>query len=289
LAWDFEGRLYTGLGNGTIVRISPDGTKEHFAHSGWPLGLRFDHKGNLIVCDQILGLISINPKGKISVLSNGATQDGIFRKFVFTDFHSIGTDGKIYFSDGSNKWNDFHDDFLEGHPRGSLLVYDPSTETTTYLLKDKLYFPNGILLSPSQDFILISETFMFRISCYWLSGPKAGSLEIFMDGLPGFPDNLSLSPRGTMWVAFPTIRKPEVEFLLSSTFIKKIMYQLPHSLRPKLPPTTLVVEIDITEKKIIRSLWDPTGAYITLVSTVEEHNGYIFLGTLSTVLAKYKL
>ena len=42
---------------------------------------------------------------------------------------------------------------------------------------------------------------MYRIQKYWLKGPKAGTSEIIMDNLPGFPDNISSNGKGIYWVA----------------------------------------------------------------------------------------
>ena len=55
VALDAEGRIYTGLDDGRIMRLLADGTKpEVFANThGRPLGLAFDPGGNLIVADAI--------------------------------------------------------------------------------------------------------------------------------------------------------------------------------------------------------------------------------------------
>ena len=37
---------------------------------------------------------------------------------------------------------------------------------------------------------------MYRIQKYWLCGDKAGTAEIFIENLPGFPDNVSSNEKG---------------------------------------------------------------------------------------------
>ena len=37
---------------------------------------------------------------------------------------------------------------------------------------------------------------MYRIQKYWLKGDKAGTSEIFVENLPGFPDNVSSNEEG---------------------------------------------------------------------------------------------
>ena len=44
----------------------------------------------------------------------------------------------------------------------SLLEYDTETKEVKVLL-DQLQFPNGVQLSPEEDFVLVAETTMARI------------------------------------------------------------------------------------------------------------------------------
>jgi sugar lactone lactonase YvrE len=47
-------------------------------------------------------------------------------------------------------------EILQAKPMGRVLKYDPKTKKTEELLKD-LYFPNGILLSPDESYLLVAE------------------------------------------------------------------------------------------------------------------------------------
>ena len=40
----------------------------------------------------------------------------------------------------------------------------------------------------------------------YLTGPKAGKMEIFQDNLPGYPDNVRLTSRGTFFVGLTSSR-----------------------------------------------------------------------------------
>src|SRR5712692_3815397 len=66
VAIDSLDRIYCGTNDGRIFSLQADGTKpEVFASTkGRPLGLVFDHDGNLIVADAQIGLLSIAPNGK---------------------------------------------------------------------------------------------------------------------------------------------------------------------------------------------------------------------------------
>lgn len=44
---------------------------------------------------------------------------------------------------------------------------------------------------------------MIRFRClkYWLKGEMEGRTEIFVDNLPGGPDNVNLAHDGSFWIA----------------------------------------------------------------------------------------
>lgn len=46
---------------------------------------------------------------------------------------------------------------------------------------------------------------------YYLKGPKAQTSEIFVDGLPGMPDNLKSNKRGSFYVPLVIGRSPYLE------------------------------------------------------------------------------
>ncbi|TIP33447.1 MAG: ABC transporter permease, partial [Mesorhizobium sp.] len=69
---DRDDHLYCGTRHGEIVRFfAPDYVKsEVFAHiGGFPLGLAFDQKGNLISCVGAMGLYSVSPEREVKRLS----------------------------------------------------------------------------------------------------------------------------------------------------------------------------------------------------------------------------
>ena len=51
-------------------------------------------------------------------------------------------------------------------------------------------FANGIEIDPSGKYLLICETGRARLHKYYLTGEKAGTSEVFIDSLPGIPDNI---------------------------------------------------------------------------------------------------
>jgi sugar lactone lactonase YvrE len=287
IAVDSRGDVYGGMEDGKIIRLLQDGSLETFAETGGrPLGMKFDESGNLIVCDAYKGLISIDPHGKIRTLATSA--DGV--PINFADALDISSEGIIYFSDASTKY-DLHDDLfglLESKPYGRFLSYDHATGQVKVLLKD-LYFANGVALSPNEDFVLINETYRYRITRYWLSGPKAGTDEIFIDNLPGFPDNISRSQKGTYWVALFTIRNEAADKLHPFPSRKNLLSKVPPALWPQANPYGLVIELD-AQGNIIQSLHDPTGNHLNGITSAQEYGDYLYLGSLhNDRIGKYKL
>jgi hypothetical protein len=66
---------------------------------------------------------------------------------------------------------------------------------------------------------------------YWLTGPKAGSADVLIDRLPGFPDGISRSEDGNFWVALvaPVTKLPQ---LLRFKALRAALAWLPPWARP---------------------------------------------------------
>ncbi len=204
--------------------------------------------------------------------------DGV--PFAFTDDLDIASDGRIYFSDASSKFHqpDYILDLLEARPHGRLLRYDPSTGKTEVLLKD-LYFANGVALSANEDFVLVNETYRYRITRYWLKGEKAGQHEVFIDNLPGLPDNLQGDRKGTFWVALPTPRKADADFLHRHPWLKAQLAKLPRMFLPKPTAYGLVIAID-EQGRIVRSLHDTSGHHLRMITSAKPVGDQLYFGSL---------
>ena len=277
VAVDSRGRIYGGTQDGRIVRLSADGGLEMFADTGGrPLGMQFDAAGDLIVCDSYKGLLSIAADGHIVVLTTSA--DGV--PFRFTDDLDIAADGRIYFTDASDRFyqDEYLFDLLEARPHGRLLRYDPETRHTETLIKD-LYFANGVALSSDQAFVLVNETYRYRITRYWLKGPKTGTRDVFIDNLPGFPDNISSDRQGTFWLALFTVRNDVVDRLHPYPFLKRQLTKLPRALWPKPEPYGFVVALD-EAGRIIDSFQDPSGEHLREVTSVKRVGDDLYMGSL---------
>lgn len=272
-----DGVLYTGTQDGLVVRLFPDGRLETWVDTeGRPLGMAFDASGNLIVADAWKGLLSIAPDKTVTVLTTEA--GGV--PFRFTDDVDIAPDGQIYFTDASSRFNqpDYQLDLLEMRPHGRFMKYSPDTGETTVLLGD-MYFANGVAVSPAGNYVLINETWKYRILRYWIKGPKAGESDVFADNLPGFPDNLSVDSKGRFWVAFPTLRNAQLDSLHPTPWLKNLVAKLPASFQPAPQEYGLVVAFD-SDGEIITSLQDTHGTHLQEITSVNPHGGYLYFGSL---------
>jgi sugar lactone lactonase YvrE len=278
VAIDREGRIYSGMEDGRIVRWRQEGGgPEAFAETGGrPLGMDFDREGNLIVADAIKGLLAISPQGAVSVLSTEA--GGVaFRCLNDLD---VAADGTIYFTDASSKFPlaVYKQDLFEHRPNGRFLAYEPQSRKTRVVL-DKLYFANGVAMSPDQSFVLVSETGKYRVLRVWLAGEKQGTTEIFIDNLPGFPDNISSNGNDKFWLALVTPRSPLLDKLLPRPFLRKVVLRLPEFMQPAPKRYGFVLGLN-RDGQVVANLQDPSGQSFALISNVLEYQGKLYFGSI---------
>ena len=169
-------------------------------------------------------------------------------------------------------------DLLEMRPHGRLLRYSPKTGKAEVLLAN-LHFANGVAVSPEGDYVLVNETWKYRILRYWIHGPKAGQAEVFADNLPGFPDNLAVDDQGRYWVAFPTLRDSRMDAMHPRPWLKDLVAKLPSSLKPAPQEYGLVIAFD-RDGEVITSLHDTRGTHLQEITSVNPHDGNLYFGSL---------
>ena len=170
-------------------------------------------------------------------------------------------------------------DFFEHRPNGRLLVFDPILKETR-VLADQLYFANGVALSPGEDFVLVNETSRYRISRYWLSGERAGTVDVFADNLPGFPDNITFNGHDTYWVALVHGPKARAESdpIMPKPFLRKVLWRLPGFMKPASQPEGYILALDL-DGNVRLTLQDPHGEAYPFPTSAIEHKGMLYLGS----------
>ncbi|MDR3490137.1 MAG: SMP-30/gluconolactonase/LRE family protein [Bradyrhizobium sp.] len=282
-------RVYGSTRDGWIVRFSgPNFSKcEHFARiGGRPLGMAFDRDDNLIVCVAGMGLYGVRQNGEVYKLSDETPRTWWRLKddsrLSLADDLDIGPDGKIYFSEATVRYDmqTVVSDSIEGRGNGRLVCHDPATGKTRTLLRD-LVFPNGVCLAHDGRSILICSTWACKVWRYWLDGPIRGKLEVFVDGLPGYPDNINRSSDGNYWLALMGLRAPALDLAMRHpAFRLRMAKQIPPDewLGPNLNQGC-VVKIG-EDGHAIMSMWDSAGKSQPTVTSMREHKGWLYIGGL---------
>ena len=277
VAIDNQGRIYAGYHDGRILRFSATGEEQElFANTkGRPLGLEFAPDGTLVVADAKEGLLAVRSDGSIRVLATEAR--GL--RFAFTDDLDIAADGTIYFSDASSKWGygQHMQDILEHGGFGRLIRYHPIAGTAEVLLEG-LQFANGVALAKDESYVLVNETGSYRVMRYWLKGDKAGTAEVFIDNLPGLPDGISTGDH-CHWLALYSPRSEDLDRMAGKPFLRQLAARLPSSLQPKPKRHAMVLGLD-SNGEVIHNLQDPSEHAYAPITSVEEHEGQLYLGSL---------
>ncbi|MCA1842335.1 MAG: SMP-30/gluconolactonase/LRE family protein [Actinobacteria bacterium] len=286
---DGEGRLYSGDRRGWIMRFSGEGfsQREVFARiGGMPLGLAFDSSGNLVVCVGGMGLYGVSPSGEVSKLTDETNRtwwklrDN--SRLRLADDLDITPDGKIYFSEATERF-EAHDwilDGLEGRPNGRLICYDPATGETKTVLRS-LVFPNGVCSCHDGESLLIAQTWLCRVLRYWHSGSKKGTVEVFADNLPGYPDNINRASDGTYWLALTGMRSPAFDLAYRQPgFRRRMLKRIPRD-EWLYPSMNYGCVLKLSEDgEVVESLWDPCGRNHANVTSMREYDGHLYIGGL---------
>ncbi|KQO27513.1 SMP-30/gluconolactonase/LRE family protein [Acidovorax sp. Leaf78] len=279
-----DGKLYTTVLSGNILRMNPDGSgQEVFANTGGRvLGFDFDAAGNLIAADAVKGLLSIAPDGKVTVLADKVGNDPI----RYADGVVVAKSGKMYLSDASTRfapkdWGGTFEasvlDILEQASTGRVLEYDPATRATRVVARG-ISFANGVALSQDGQSLFVNETGKYRV---WKIAVDANDLDIseadakvkapagsqpapqarvLLDNLPGYPDNLMRGMDGRIWLGFAKPRGAAIDNMAGKPWLRSLTLRLPRALWPIPKPYGHVIAFT-DDGKVVADLQDPTGAY----------------------------
>jgi len=273
-----DGSVYVGVVSGRILRLSEDGAVQQVVADtgGRPLGLAFDRTGNLIVADARRGLLSITPDGKLTVLVPAG--DGA--PLSFPNAVVVAQDGTIYLTDSSRRftaarWGTQEAallDVMEQSATGRVIAFDPATRSTR-VVATGLSLANGIALTGDERHLLVSESGRYRV---WkidadangadVAHPGAG-VQVLLDNLPGYPDNLVRGADGRIWLGLAGPRNAS-DAVAGYPFLRELALRLPRALLPR--PASYGHVVAFTEDgTITEDLQDPSGHAPTITGLTE--------------------
>jgi len=134
-------------------------------------------------------------------------------------------------------------------------------------------------VSPDQTFVLVNDTGAYRVRRYWLTGPKQGQSDIFIDNLPGFPDGISSNGRDTFWLSLVNRRDATLDGLMPHPFLRKVVMRLPNFLQPDIKRYAFVLGLD-PNGRVVRNLQDPSPQCFAQIANVVEHKGTLYFGSI---------
>jgi sugar lactone lactonase YvrE len=304
------GVLYTGLANGDVLRVNTDGQSHEVVVNtgGRPLGLDVDGQGRLLVADAMRGLLRVSGRGTeaqvetlLTAVSHPVKDDPV----RYADAIKVGPGGVLWLSDATRRFGAREQggtfeasvlDVLEHSCTGRIIRQDPATLAARVALTG-LCFPNGIEFSADGKTMYISETGTYRILSIDLDklatvraaegdtgvptlaeAMKQGAAGVFVDNLPGFPDNLTRSSSGRLWVGLTKPRSSVVDALADHPFARSVTLRLPRFLWPVPKAYGHVIAYDDTGK-VVDDLQDPTGVYPETTAATEA-DGKLFIQSL---------
>ncbi|GAB1816640.1 SMP-30/gluconolactonase/LRE family protein [Mycobacterium sp. MUNTM1] len=276
---DAAGQLWTGLEDGRILRISPDGEHTVVADTGGrPLGLHIARDGRLLICDSRRGLLALHTDGgtlDVLVESVGG------RRLKFCSNVTETADGTIYFTESTSDYHFEHytAPIVEARATGGL--YRLGTDGTVTTLVDGLYFANGLTATADGSALVFAETQARRLSKFWLSGPRAATLTPLAVHLPGMPDNVSTGADGRIWAALVAEANPALESLFPrAPIIRKVVWRLPERLQPRIKPEIWAVAFDPDSGAAVAGLRTEHRDFGAVTGLVEAA-GKLWMGTIN--------
>ena len=179
-----DGSVWCGGERGQIYRVDPAaGTFEEVASTGgFCLGLAFDARGDLFVCDLAHRAVFRLAGGELERFANG------FRNPNALAFDAA---GRLYVSDS----------LAQGEPGPGLYRFEPDGSGGLWD-PEPLHFANGLALAPDGSALYVAETFahaVVKIAITPTGEPGARTVVARLEGV--LPDGLAFDAEGRLYVA----------------------------------------------------------------------------------------
>ncbi len=273
-----DGRVWTGTEDGGIhVHDPADGSVVTVvATGGRPLGLEWMPDGRLLVCDAHRGLLAFTEAtGDLEVLATEV--EGV--PMLCTNNAAVAADGTIWFSDSSMVWavEQWKNDLVEHTCTGRLLRRGRDGDVRVVL--SGLSFANGVALTPDEDAVLVAETGTCAIRRVHLVDGEARETTMWLEDLPGHPDNIALGSDGLIWVTIASPRDRVLGLIQRAPrAVRGLVRRAPEAVKPTPKATARVMAYDLGGNLVHDLDFDATDWHVA--TGVREHDGRVWLGSL---------
>lgn len=173
-----------------IYQLDQKGNIKEFVNTGGvPTGSKFHKNGNLYVADGDLGILIIEPDGKMQVAASEF--DGV--KFRGPNDLVFASNGDLYFTDPKGSDPD--------HPIGNVYILRALGEVE--LFAGGFQFPNGIVFSDDGKTLFLAETFPNHVLAFEIDeNGQEKTRRVFakLEGGLG-PDGMAFGKDGNLYVA----------------------------------------------------------------------------------------
>ncbi|XP_055891349.1 mucin-2-like [Biomphalaria glabrata] len=287
--------IYTITRDGMVVNIAPcrplvvatlaprgcQAPKE----CGFLISIQMNADNMLVVLDAYRGLYEVNPKTGSSRLIYDAKSLVNGRPSIYLNDIVFMPGGTIIMSDSSPTF-DYANEFwirFEGRPDGRLLGFHPGNGQVKEILAG-LAYPTGLEITTDGQALLVAEAGRARILRLELAKEKFFQKSVFTENLPGMPEHIRRTKRGSYWVGLTYPRyQGEVSIMdqysnspTSRNFLAKrrpvdqliLMYTR----------KGIAVELDVTGN-VVSSIQDADGLRVKDVCEVVESDGVLYVGT----------
>ncbi|MCA1561309.1 MAG: hypothetical protein LC804_13955, partial [Acidobacteria bacterium] len=113
----------------------------------------------------------------------------------------------------------------------------------TRLIAEGFHFINGVLYDPHpgqprEESVIVNQTSHFRLTRFYMRGPKAGTSEVVLDGITGMNDGMDRDAAGRIWLALFTEGSDVLTWAHGNAWVKPLLIRVPTRLLLRKPRRT---------------------------------------------------